>query len=429
MAEFAQDHVADVAPSVHRLKDFFLARQPILDREQNLVAYELLFRTTAAGPANVTDDLAATASVIAHMAELGMDNVIGVSLAFINVDAVVLLSDFVQFLPKDKVVLEILETVKVTDPIVARVEELAKAGYRFALDDVVAASEEMETLLPLVDVVKIDLSLVSEDRLTALVQSVRRVGKKLLAEKVESLDQFRACLELGFHYFQGYYFAKPIVLSGKKLSPSQMTVMQLMTQLTSDADTTRIEQSIKQDASLGLMLLRLVNTPAAGVTQRIESIRQALNILGRRQLQRWLQILLYAEPGKVGGATSPLLSLAATRGRLMELMAEKIHPGKRAIADTAFTIGILSLMDALFSLPMQDILGKLAVADEVRDALLERNGIYGDMLALVESLEHLEENAPKVSPLLDKLGLSSGEFNELQMDAFEWSDSISRSAT
>jgi EAL and modified HD-GYP domain-containing signal transduction protein len=428
MAESARDPIAEAFPPGHRAKDFFLARQPILNREQNLVAYELLFRTTAAGPANVTDDLAATASVIAHLAELGMDNVIGASLAFINVDAVVLLSDFVQFLPKDKVVLEILETVDVTEAIVGRVGELAKAGYRFALDDVIAASEGMQALLPLVDVVKVDISQVDEQKLAALAQSVSRVGKKLLAEKVESQDQFRACLELGFDYFQGYYFAKPLVLSGKKLSPSQMTVMQLLAQITSEADNAAIEQSIKQDASLGLMLLRLVNTPAAGVAQRIDSIRQALSILGRRQLQRWLQILLYAEPGKPGGAMSPLLSLAATRGRLMELMAEKIRPGKRMIADTAFTVGILSLMDALFGLPMQDILGKLAVADEVRNALLSRSGIYGDMLALAESLEHLKEDAPKVSPLLGKLGLSSEEFSELQVGAYEWSDSVSHSA-
>lgn len=415
--------------STQRVRDFFLARQPILNREQDLVAYELLFRSAASGPANVTDDLAATASVIAHASELGMENVIGASLGYINVDASVLMSDFVQFLPREKVILEILETVEVTDSIVARVGELVQAGYRFALDDVIAESDGMQRLLPLVDVVKIEINDMAFDRLSRLSDRIKTAQKKLLAEKVESVEQFQQCLALGFDYFQGYYFARPVVLSGKKLSPSQVTIVQLMSQIVADADGADIERSIKQDPSLGLTLLRLVNTPAAGVLQRIDSIGQALLVLGRRQLQRWLQILLYAETGKPRATASPLLALAATRGRLLELMAAKIQPGNRNMADIAFTVGIMSLMDALFGLPMERILTELSVADEVRDALLSREGIYGDMLKLAESVEHLKEAGPQVSAILHKLNLSSEEFYALQVAAFEWSDSISHSTS
>jgi c-di-GMP phosphodiesterase len=414
--------------STQRVRDFFLARQPILDREQDLVAYELLFRSAASGPANVTDDLAATASVIAHVSDLGMENVIGASLGYINVDATVLMSDFVEFLPREKVILEILETVQVTERIVARVTELVQAGYRFALDDVVAESDGIQRLLPLVDVVKVDINGMSSENLAGLSSRIKASRKKLLAEKVESVEQFQQCLALGFDYFQGYYFARPVVLSGKKLSPSQVAIVQLMAQIVADADGVEIERSIKQDASLSLSLLRLVNTPAAGAVQRIDSIGQALLVLGRRQLQRWLQILLYAETGKPRASTSPLLALAATRGRLLELMAAKIQPGNRNMADIAFTVGITSLMDALFGLPMERILPEFPVADEVRDALLSRKGIYGDMLKLAESVEHLEEAGPQVGTLLHKLNLSSEEFYALQLAAFEWSDSISRSA-
>ena len=415
--------------STQRVRDFFLARQPILNREQDLVAYELLFRSAASGPANVTDDLAATASVIAHASELGMENVIGASLGYINVDASVLMSDFVQFLPREKVILEILETVEVTDSIVARVGELVQAGYRFALDDVIAESDGMQRLLPLVEVVKVEINDMAFDKLSRLSGRIKTAQKKLLAEKVESVEQFQQCLALGFDYFQGYYFARPVVLSGKKLSPSQVTIVQLMSQIVADADGADIERSIKQDPSLGLTLLRLVNTPAAGVLQRIDSIGQALLVLGRRQLQRWLQILLYAETGKPRATASPLLALAATRGRLLELMAAKIQPGNRNMADIAFTVGIMSLMDALFGLPMERILTELSVADQVRDALLLREGIYGDMLKLAESVEHLKEAGPQVSALLHKLNLSSEEFYALQVAAFEWSDSISHSTS
>jgi EAL and modified HD-GYP domain-containing signal transduction protein len=205
--------------------------------------------------------------------------------------------------------------------------------------------------------------------------------------------------------------------------------MQLMAQIASEADIASIERSIKRDASLGLTLLRLVNTPAAGVTQHIDSLGQALTLLGRRQLQRWLQILLYAEPGRAGHATSPLLMLATTRGKLLELMTEKLHPDNRGMVDTAFTVGIMSLMDTLFGLPMEKILEQISVADEVRDALLSRSGVYGDMLKLVECIEHIKESGPQIVVLLKMLHLSSDEFYELQLNAFEWSDSISRSTS
>jgi EAL and modified HD-GYP domain-containing signal transduction protein len=424
--------MAAIAPNVslhmQRAKEFFLGRQPILNRDQSLAAYELLFRTAAAGPANVTDDLYATASVIAHASELGMENVIGASRGYVNVDAAVLMSDIIQFLPKERVVLEILETVKATDRVLERVAALAQAGYIFALDDVTSDSVDVKKLLPLVDIVKIDITDMKQSELFRLSSQFKAANKKLVAEKVENLAQFQNCLDLGFDYFQGYYFAKPDVLSGKKLSPSQMAIMQLLMQIVAEADTTEIERSIKQDASLSFTLLRLVNTPAAGVTQRIDSVGQALMVLGRRRLQHWLQILLYAQPGKANSATAPLLTLATTRGKLLELMVEKLEPGNRTMADIAFTVGIMSLMDTLFGLPMEKILAQIKVADDVSKALLFRKGIFGDMLKLVEYIENVEEAGPLVVPLLKKLRLSSDQFYALQLTAFEWSDKVSRTA-
>jgi EAL and modified HD-GYP domain-containing signal transduction protein len=418
----------DVSLHMQRAKEFFLGRQPILNRDQSLAAYELLFRTAAAGPANVTDDLYATASVIAHASELGMENVIGASRGYVNVDAAVLMSDIIQFLPKERVVLEILETVKATDRVLERVAALTHAGYIFALDDVTSDSADVRKLLPLIDIVKIDITDMKQSELFRLSSQFKAANKKLVAEKVENLAQFQNCLDLGFDYFQGYYFAKPDVLTGKKLSPSQMAIMQLLTQIVAEADTAEIERSIKQDASLSFTLLRLVNTPAAGVAQRIDSVGQALMVLGRRRLQHWLQILLYAQPGKTNSATTPLLTLATTRGKLLELMAEKLEPGNRTMADIAFTAGIMSLMDTLFGLPMEKILEQIKVAEDVRKALLFRKGVFGDMLKLVEYIENVEEAGPLVVPLLKKLRLSSDQFYALQLTAFEWSDKVSKTA-
>lgn len=411
-----------------RVREFFLARQPILDRSQALVAYELLFRNAAVGPANVTNDLSATASVIAHASQLGMEKVIGDSLGYLNVDAAVLMSDIFQFLPREKVVLEIVETMKVTPDILARIQQLVKDGFRFALDDVITDSEDVQLLLPLVDTVKFDLRDMPLSALLKLTPQFKLSNKKLLAEKVENQEQFETCLELGFDYFQGYHFAKPVILSGKKLSPSQLAIMQLMSQLNSDADTVDIERSIKKDVSLCFNLLRLVNTPAVGAPRRIDSVTQALMVLGRNQLQRWLQIMLYAEPCKKGQSMTPLLTLAATRGKLLELIAQQVEPRNRSMADTAFTVGIMSLMDTLFSIPMQEILEQIAVVDAVGDALLHRSGVYGDLLRLAEHMERIEEAGPMLDDLVHKFHLSSEDLYDLQLSAFEWSDSVARNS-
>lgn len=418
---------SDSLPSETRVREFFLARQPILDRHQDLVAYELLFRRAAVGSADVVDDLAATASVIEHTAALGLENVIGKVLGFVNVDEAVLMSDIVGFLPPGKVVLEILETVLPSEPLIARVAELAASGYTFALDDVITHSEHLAGLLPYVQIIKIDVTNMPAAQMAALSGYFRDAGKMLLAEKVETIDEFNACLALGFHYFQGYYFARPNILSGKKLAASQLTLVQLISLITTDADNARIEAVIKQDASIGLMLLRLVNTPGIGATNRIDSFSQALAVLGRRQLQRWLQILLYAEPGRDRGATSPLLALATTRGKLLELLADKLIPGQRTVADTAFTVGIMSLMDTLFGQPMTALLAQIVVSDDVRQALLERTGFFGDLLDLAETIERIDESGERMLPILERLHLTPEAVNAMQLLAFEWSNQLSGS--
>jgi c-di-GMP phosphodiesterase len=202
----------------------------------------------------------------------------------------------------------------------------------------------------------------------------------------------------------------------------------LMTLLSSDADSIEIERAIKKDISLCFNILRLVNTPAVGARHRIDSIGQAVLVLGRNQLQRWLQIMLYAEPCKKGQSMTPLLTLAATRGKLLELIAQHIEPRNRSMADVAFTVGIMSLMDTLFSIPMEEILEQISVVDAVSEALLHRHGHYGDLLKLAEQMERIEEAGSMLDELVDKLQLSGEDLYNLQLSAFEWGDSVARNA-
>jgi EAL and modified HD-GYP domain-containing signal transduction protein len=405
--------------------EFFLARQPILGRDQHLVAFELLFRTAGSTEANVTDDAAATAAVISHASQLGMEHVVGAHLAFVNVTEAALMSDYVRFLPADKVILEILETVKATPELIARVKELKALGFKFALDDVVAESDDVRALVELVDVIKIDVKGVDPARLPALTEALRREHKKLLAEKVETLEEFSLCLELGFEYFQGFYFARPAILSGKKIAPSELAILDLLELVNSEVDNHTIELAVKRDALIGLNLLRLVNTPAAGVRGRIDTLGQAIEVLGRQQLQRWLQILLYATPGAQVEMNLPLLQMATTRGKMLELMSLKIHPGNRDAAETGFTVGIMSLTDALFSMSMEDILDTVDVAGEVRSALLQREGEYGEMLNIVEMLEKAK-CGKALTAALRHLDLTIKDLRDIELAAFEWINELAQ---
>ncbi|QBE65346.1 EAL domain-containing protein [Pseudoduganella lutea] len=404
---------------------FFLARQPILNRSQRLVAYELLYRNAECDGAHFTDGAAATASVIAHASELGMQKVVGEQLAYVNVDTAGLMSDFIHFLPNDKVILEVLESVEATPDVVARVVELKLAGYKFALDDVVATSDSVAKLQPLMDVIKIDIQGMGRDTLAALTRSLKNPSQKLLAEKVETQEEFRHCMDLGFEYFQGYYFARPVILSGKKIAPSQMAIMHLLDLLASDADQRDIERGIKLDPVITLNLLRLVNTPAVGARFRINSVGHALIVLGRQQLQRWLQILLYVKGQQYD---SPLLQLATTRGKTMENVLEHLRPGQRIGADIGFTVGIMSLMDTLFSVAMPEILDSVNVLDDVRAALLHRTGDYGDVLKLIELVEDAREG-PELTSLLHRIGLAPSTLYASQLAAYDWINNYTSGVT
>lgn len=395
---------------------FFLARQPILNRSQRLVAYELLYRNAEVHEARVTDGTHATASVIAHASELGMEQVVGDQLAFVNVDTTGLMSDFIHFLPNDKVILEVLESVEPTPDVLRRVQELKQAGYKFALDDVAGESEAVTALRPLMDVIKVDIKQIERGRLPELARYLRNPNQKLLAEKVETVEEFRECMELGFEYFQGYYFARPVILSGKKITPSQLSIMHLLDLLNQDADQREVERSVKHDPLISLNLLRLVNTPAVGARFRINSVGHALIVLGRRQLQRWLQILLYVKGSEFD---SPLLQMATTRGKTMELVMGHTRPSEKVAADIGFTVGIMSLMDALFSVRMGEILDSVNVLDEVRDALLHREGELGLALRLIELIERAQEGQ-ELTGILHKLDLPPSALYALQREAFEW---------
>lgn len=411
-------------PLTPQVKEFFIARQPILDRNEHLVGYKLLFRRAQSVQSNGADDWRGALSIIAHMSELGMENVIGVGRAFFSVDFNVLTHDLVKFLPSQKVVLEIPQMIKITPELVRRVSGMVNAGYTFALDDVITFSDYIKPLLPLVDIVKINTSFMTQADLAIVTNKFKQAGKLLLAEKVDSAEQFLNYMELGFDYYQGYYFARPVILSGKKLEPSQLAIIQLMALLAGDADNAKIEHNLKKEVSLCVSLLKLVNSAAVGATKNIHSLGEALVVLGRLQLQRWLQIQLYVGSRVNSSTSSPLLLLATTRGKLLERVAQQLEPENKTTGDTAFTVGILSLLDSLFGQSMKKILEEISLGEDVTEALLYRKGFYGDLLKLAEYVEKPGETSHLLPPLLVRIGLRVEELYPLQLEAFEWSNNL-----
>ena len=401
----------------------FLGRQPILDREQRLHAYELLFRSGMQNAAVVTDGVQATATVIANaFSELGVEAALGNCRGFINIDEAFLFSDMLELLPRQSVVLEILETVPPTAAVVERCKALKAAGFILALDDVIQLEPEFAELLALVDIVKVDIQPLSRIQLMQLVMKLKPLGKQLLAEKVDSREQMEQCLKLGFTLFQGYYFAKPTIIAGKKLDHSQVSLMKLMGLLLSDADSSELEEALKPEPGLTVNLLRMTNSVGAGSTETITSLRHAIAVLGRRQLQRWLQLLVFSS-GKQNAVSNPLLLMAATRGRLMELLAEELKPGNNSLADQAFMVGIMSLMPALIGLPIEEIIAPLGLADSVRTALGGGEGELGYMLKVTEACESGELKI--LSQNLQQLpGLSAKALNRGQTQALQWANSI-----
>ena len=377
----------------------YLGRQPILGREQQLLAFALVLQdgmivSEGAGE-NVDTPLAQAFAAPASEQPLGPYR------AFIQVDRDFLLSEVIETLSPALVVLKLKAGLAPTDEVVERCRQLVAKGFVLAVHDNCDTNGEVDraaALIQLAEIVAIDVAAADAAALAARIGQLRSGNRKLLAQNVETARQLELCQSLGFDLFQGYFFARPALNLSQKLKPAQLSLMRLLALAMEDADTSEIENAFKHEPGLTLDLLRLTNSAANGLTTRITSLRHAIAVLGRRQLQRWLQLLIYAnaDSGKTAKdphALSPLLQLAATRGRLMELLADCVQAGNREFADQAFMVGILSLMPTLLGMAMAEILAQLPFAQRVGLALTERSGQLGQLLTLVEATERADQDA------------------------------------
>lgn len=402
-----------------------LGRQAILNREQKTVAYELLFRTLDNTP--VTSDTDATAQVLANtLSMFGSGSVLGTKKGFVNLGIDILRKDLLGILPPDKFVLEILETQQPTPELVKHIRSLKSRGYAFALDDFILSKEQVEYWTPVlkeVHIVKVDLVDTTEEDLRTHIELLSLFKVQLLAEKVETKEMFDLCMELGFQYFQGYFFTKPVVIEGQGFDPNTQGIMQVVRLIQQDKEINVIEDTIKRYPDLCISVLKLANSASVTPINPITSIRQTIALVGKKALSQWLMLMLYSQhaPEGVSATSNILFILAVQRGKMMEQIIRAGGEKSRNLIDESFLAGLLSLSDTLLHIPIEKILSELSVSKIIEEAILEKKGVIGAALQMVLALETQDVG------LIQNLNITPEKANQISIDAYKYSLSLAKS--
>ncbi len=372
----------------------YLARQPIFDGKSKVFAYELLYRNSNSNAASFKDASKATSELITNtFLSVGFDTISYGKKVFINLPRKFITGELPLPLDPAIVVLEILEDVSADPQALAGVESLIKQGFTIALDDFVK-TEDNEAFLKYANYIKVDVLCVSDDELRDQVVGLSAFGIPLLAEKVETDARFQLCRKLGFQYFQGYFFSKPLIMEGKELSANQISMLNILAKLQNpECQVEDLEHIIGSDVGLSYKLLKIINSSFYNVGKTVESIQHALILLGLNSLKKWVTLITLSSSQ---GKTSELLVLALFRARHCECMAEKL----RVKSDAAFTVGMFSLLDAIMDQPLPVLLEQLPLTLEIKTALLEGGGELGELLKAV--IEYETGNWEKVHPRFTK---------------------------
>lgn len=365
--------------------EFFAARQPILDRQKSLFGYELLFRTSLDNVFPDVDQEQATSKMIEGLQfDLGLDRISEGKLAFINFTEKTLLGGYAELLPKQKIVIEVLETAQPTKSLYVALHRLHKKGYMLALDDFIH-DERWTPFYKLIDIIKIDyLESTAEeiDRTIAAAQKYPNI--KLLAEKVETNEEFTKALERGFDYFQGYFFSRPEVIKSVSLTPAQTSIAAIMNKVAAeDPDFNEITTLFESDVTLSFKLLRYTQSAIFKRQNAIKTIKQAVLMLGKTELERFVGLLFAAQFS--GDKPQELIRLSMQRAKFCELLAP--HCGQKNNSSSAFLTGMLSLIDAMLDADLDAVISDLPLSDEIKRALTKKHGWLADCVTLCQHFE------------------------------------------
>jgi len=398
---------------------FYAARQPILDKQKNLFGYELLFREGVENifPEHIDGDEATTKMIEASRFNAGINEFTHGKPAFINFTLETILKGYATMLSNDEVVVEILETVKPGKRLLAECQKLHELGYTLVLDDY-KHQNVWAHFYPYINIIKVDILNTSVEEIQAIKTAITGHSHiTLLAEKVETHEQYQQCVELGFELFQGYFFSKPEVVKAKNLSPSQLAMAELLYEMSKpELDLAKITSVFERDVTLSYKLLRYVNSPIFRRRSEISTIKQALVILGLNELKKFLGVLFACNvnPDK----PSELVKLSMARAKFCENIGESI-PDK-VDTQATFLIGLLSLINAILDEDIEVILDKLPLAQEIKDPLITQKGPMAALILLAEKIEKAEFDT--VQAIIDRLALNKEDVVKAYHDALVWAD-------
>lgn len=366
--------------------DIYLARQPIFDRQMRVAGYELLYRSGQVNSAaGMGDPSVASMQVLVNaFSEIGLEKITSGLPALVNITHEIFTRGLVPKGLQKLLIPEVLEDVVVDEGVIQEVRNLISLGYRVALDDFVY-SEHWKPLIPSAHFIKLDVMVLKPEGVReqlAKLRAVADVSGKLLAEKVETHEEFELYKSMGFDYFQGYFLCRPHIMQGKAVPTSSLVITTLLSELAKDDyDVDRVEHIICQDPRLSYKLLRVVNSASFGLARTVKTIGETIMLLGSYELRRWASMLVLSS---VDNKPHELLITAIVRAKMCELLARKL---RRPNPGTYFTAGLLSLLDALLDKPVQDIVAQMPLSGELEAALLNRNGDIGRMVQCVEAYE------------------------------------------
>jgi EAL and modified HD-GYP domain-containing signal transduction protein len=406
----AQARVRDVKP----LR--YVARQPIFDREEKVFGYELLFRDGLENAFHGDTDEASRATLDRTLL-MGLDVLCDGRRAFVNCTRDTLIKGLVTLLPSTTTVVEILETVPGDPDVVAACQSLREAGYMIALDDYVA-DDPREGLTSLADIIKVDMQLTTEEQRIAMIQRLGGRHCRMLAEKIETHAEFVRARDQGFVYFQGYFFRRPEMMNTHDMPANQMNYLRMLQEVSRpELEIKVLEQLVKAEASVCYRLLRYLNSAMFGFQSEIHSVRHALSILGERDVRRWVRLVAAVGAGQE--KTSDLVLSALVRGRFGELLSPRVAHGESDL----FLLGLLSLIDAMLEIPIEDVLEKIPLDHETKAVLLGQPSLLRPVYQLMLAHESGEWEA--AAELSGKLHLDSEDVAGLYWQAQEWARQVS----
>ncbi len=399
--------------------DIYLARQPIFHKDRSLFAYELLFRDGVANAFPEIDGNEATSQVLCNsFFSMGIDKVTGSGRAFVNFTRDLLVQRVPMMFPREQVVVEILEDVEPAPEVVEACREMAGAGYVIALDDFLYRPD-MAELIDLAKIIKFDLMATPLSTLGGVLGKVSGNGVALLAEKVETHEEFHEALDLGFTYFQGYFFSRPEVLQGRDIPSPQMNLLEIMAEANrSDVAFGKLEEIIQRDVAISYKLLRYINSAYFRPISEITSIRQAIVLMGERGIRRFLSLI--AMTTLASKKPDELIRESIVRARFCEGLGDL----GRSASDRAelFTLGLFSLIDAIMDDPMESLLEKLPLSEGIKQALLTGEGPLGAYLRLMESYE--KGDWEEVRERAERLRLPQERLPGCYLDSVAWADNL-----